>query len=210
MQSRTEPPSVRLEVSRWSGPSFAVLLGYSFSAEAIHDYTICIYTPSWPSRRLQLLGDIALKKKLLHCLDGGSWRSRTASERTVGDYLISAPYPPLLLFLPHLPAAGCCRLIFSSSPSSSSVVSFLQSTPLSRTTLACQAHAMTSKFPGPVRPSSPLQINLPLTSQNRWPGPFRAYFSSSTCFRPMLPSKMLLRSPFFPSGLWNTKDLQDP
>ena len=179
-----------------------------------YNYTTHIYTR--PRGQVGDYGrqetDIALNRNPLHSLDGGSWRSRTASERTLGDYfnLIPAPCPPLLLSLPHLPAAGCCHLISSSSPSSSLVVSFLQSTPLSRTTLACQVHAMTSRFPGPVRSSSPPQIDLRLTSPNRWPGPLRTYFSPSTRFRHMLPPKILLRSSFSPTGLWNTKDLQYP
>jgi hypothetical protein len=67
---------------------------------------------------------------------------------------------------------------------------------------------MTSRFPGPVRLSPRPQINLQLTSQNRWPGPIRASFSSSTHFRPMLSPRILLRSSFA-VGLWNTKDFQD-
>ena len=42
------------------------------------------------------------------------------------------------------------------------------------------------------------QNNLKLTYQNRWPGPLRAYFSSSARFRPMLPPRISLKSSCFP------------
>lgn len=86
------------------------------------------------------------KKMACIALMAGVRRSSTS----VRDSLIPTPTLSLLHSL-TFPAAGCCRQIFSSPPSSSSVISFLQFAPLSHTVSACQAHAMTSRFPGLVR-----------------------------------------------------------
>jgi hypothetical protein len=136
-------------------------------------------------------------------LMGGRERALTSalSEHLVSTLTLFFSLPP--------PAAGCCHRISFSPPSSSLSTSFLQSTPLSHTSLACQARAMTSKFPGPVRLSSQPQINLQLTSKNRWPGPVRASSRPSACFRPILSPRASLRLSFF-AGFWNTKNFQDP
>ena len=136
-------------------------------------------------------------------LDGGS---RTALTSALSEHLVSTLTP--FFSLPP-PAAGCCHRISFSPPSSSLSTSFLQSTPLLHTSLAYQARAMTSKFPGPVRSSSQPQINPQLTSQNRWPGSIRASSRPSAYFCPILSPRASLRLSFF-AGFWNTKNFQDP